>query len=531
MLTPPAMLLNAFVVAVRSHRGPVMRVAMIISIMLSCVGHPNTLHTAWSQDGDRPDASGDAKPPRDAKIPRDAKVPRDATENQSPPNNSAPDNSASNNPAPTFELSDEVRDAVLPLFRRVNRADVTRVTATMLFDTLVSGRTIDSTRSTFQIASTDEGKYTIYLRQPDQRTRLYSDSKDSRVALAPDAYVDLPETLSNQQVVIRPPVILGPYPEPVLALSMAGVDPAVTFLGGMRSVQVLDRMKFDDKIPAVHLRGVQTDRIVWDFWISEDDDPRPLRLLIDMTPMLIASQKVPVPAGYSQQIRYDFDTFRTDGTLKSDLFMYKPSAKAKRYDSVQQYLQTVAAKIREENRNASDAESNQPGPSDEPSTPKTEPDDDDSATNPTHRLNGKYAPNFRALDLAGGIVDTRTIRGRVRVIDFWATWCEPCLEAMPMIRSVTDRYGNDKVVLLSVNTGESKQRVTAFYRRNRIRTPTLLDPDGKIADGFDAQRIPQTYVVGADGVVTAVLTGYSQPKDSARRLSDAIDAALAKGKG
>lgn len=391
---------------------------------------------------------------------------------------------------PQFELTEDVRQALLPLFRRIAESNVTRVTVEMLNDSLVNGSVVDSSRGLFQIASRKPNDFTIYLKETDRRTRLYSDGNQMIVALAPDSYVKLPEPMELQDVVTSVPVIMGPYPEPILALSMAGVDPAISWVGGMEVIEVADRANFADGRPAIHLVGRQADGVAWDLWISNDDSPEPLRMLFDLTPMLIQSQKMPIPAGYSQQIRYDFKSFRTSGDLQDSLFRYTIKPSATQYDSVDQYY------------------------------------NEQQLSGEKHPLVGETAPNFRAADLNGKVIDSRQLKGRILVIDFWASWCKPCLEAMPMIEAVTKQMRDKNVVMLSINTGEQKQAVQKFYRDEKITIPTLLDPEGKIADGFKADRIPQTTIVDSNGIVTDVLTGFNNSDDAAERLKAAIERAL-----
>lgn len=391
---------------------------------------------------------------------------------------------------PGFVLGDEVREALFPLFKRVNSAKVTRTTVEMLNDSLVSGREVDSRRGVFQIASQTPNQFTIYLKEPDRRTRLYCDGENLIAAMTPEAYVELGEAVDLQSVVTNAPVIMGTYPEPVLALSIAGVDPAITFLGGMESLVIADRDDFgDDKIPAVHLVGTQADGVTWDLWIRSDDQPQPLRMLVDLTPMILQSGEMEVPAGYSQQIRYDFLSYRTSGSVDPSLFKYEVKPEAKKYSSIANFYQERAEQA------------------------------------DVHPMVGQKAPAFLASSTKGGVVDTRQFSGKVLVVDFWASWCKPCLEAMPMIQEVASSF-DDSVELLVINTGQPRQEVREFLAEQKIELESLLDEQGKIADGFQADRIPQTTIVARDGTIVRVLEGFSNRQDAGDRLRQAIEEAL-----
>ena len=96
---------------------------------------------------------------------------------------------ASENPlpqdaAPSFVLTDDVSDVLVPLFSAIAKAEVSRATVEMLTDSLVGGSVVDSQKSTYQIASMQPDKFTVYLKEPDQRTRIYCDGKSMAIAVA-----------------------------------------------------------------------------------------------------------------------------------------------------------------------------------------------------------------------------------------------------------------------------------------------------------------------------------------------------------
>lgn len=386
-----------------------------------------------------------------------------------------------------IKISDEVRETLMPLVQSIRDAKVSRATVSMLADSVMSGEVVESRKSTFQIAAKAPDKYTIYLKEPEQRTRVYCDGKELVVAVAPDAYFRVPEVTSIQKAVTGLTIPLGPYPEPLLALTLASCDPSVSFIGGMKSLKVLDREPFKSKIPAVHLHGVQTDEVTWDLWISDDpDDPQPLRLLIDLTPMLVASDQVHVPSGFSYQIRYDFLTWRVSGKLKDNLFTFKPTGDATEYESLQDYFQKIAG------------------------------------ANGVHPLLGQPAPSFQTQTVDGRQLSSEALKGRVVVVDFWTTTCKACLAGMPTIKKVADRFANNGVVLLEINTGQSEREIKSFMEDSGIKMNFLMDETGKIADGFVADAIPQTVVIGKDGLVESVHLGFAGDEALEERLTDEL---------
>ncbi|WP_162273219.1 redoxin domain-containing protein [Rubripirellula obstinata] len=395
----------------------------------------------------------------------------------------------------SIQITEEVRAALMPLIDSIRDAKVSRATVRMLTDSVMSGEVVESREATFQIAAKNPGKFTVYLKEPEQRTRVYCDGKQMVAAMAPDAFFRLPNAVSIQKAVTALTVPLGPYPEPVLALTMAGCDPSITFVAAMKSIEVVDRKPFKGKIPAIHLHGVQADAVTWDLWVSDDEkDPQPLRLLIDMTPMLAASDQVHVPAGFSYQVRYDFLTWRVKGDLKDNLFTFKPAKGATEYESLEDYFQQIAG------------------------------------SKGYHPLLGQPAPRFKTQTVDQRKFDLKSLKGRVVVVDFWTTTCKACLAGMPTVKKVTDRYSKKGVVLLEINTGQDLETVQDFLKDTGIEMNILMDEEGKIADGFIADAIPQTVLIGKDGLVESVHLGFAGEEALEKRLTDELDVLTVGGR-
>ncbi len=122
-------------------------------------------------------------------------------------------------------------------------------------------------------------------------------------------------------------------------------------------------------------------------------------------------------------------------------------------------------------------------------------------------LVGKAAPDF-TLDLLGGrkfhLADNK---GKVIVLDFWATWCGPCLQAMPQIDKVTHEFADKGVQLVAVNLQESPDKITALLERVKLSPTVALDRDGVVAERYAAHAIPQTVVIDREGKVTRLFVG------------------------
>ena len=118
-------------------------------------------------------------------------------------------------------------------------------------------------------------------------------------------------------------------------------------------------------------------------------------------------------------------------------------------------------------------------------------------------LVGRPAPPFALAPVGGGApVTSESLRGRPLVLNFWATWCAPCLEEHETLQRAGASLGGD-VQFLGVVYEDEEDRVKAFQQRYGSTYPSLLDPDGKAAIAYGVAGVPETYFVDADGVIRA----------------------------
>ncbi len=90
-------------------------------------------------------------------------------------------------------------------------------------------------------------------------------------------------------------------------------------------------------------------------------------------------------------------------------------------------------------------------------------------------------------------------RGRVTVINFWATWCPPCVQEIPSLNRLQQRMAGRPFTLVSVNYAEPRERVQAFLKRVPVDFPVLIDPDGRTAARWQVMAFPSTFVIGPAG--------------------------------
>ena len=140
-------------------------------------------------------------------------------------------------------------------------------------------------------------------------------------------------------------------------------------------------------------------------------------------------------------------------------------------------------------------------------------------------LLGKDAPTFKLALLAGGDFDLSQQQGRVVVLDFWATWCGPCIKSLPGLIETMARFPMEQVTFVGLNQAEAPAQVKRFLETRGWNLPVAMDAGQNVARQYGVDGIPHTVVVGPDGKVAWVRTGYSPDGDTA--VAAAVEKLLA----
>ena len=123
---------------------------------------------------------------------------------------------------------------------------------------------------------------------------------------------------------------------------------------------------------------------------------------------------------------------------------------------------------------------------------------------------GSESPDFSAADMQGRqFTLSELLDSRVVVLDFWATWCGPCLLAMPGLQEVHEEFSGRGVEILAVNLGEDLEQIEGFLDENGYTFPVVADEDLAIAELFGVSGIPAQVVVNREGLVESIQVGYS----------------------
>ncbi len=139
---------------------------------------------------------------------------------------------------------------------------------------------------------------------------------------------------------------------------------------------------------------------------------------------------------------------------------------------------------------------------------------------PTDRLpSGMKLPKGQLAWVSGGegAVNPADLKGRALLINFWATWCEPCREELPVLIKLQERYGGDQFTILGVSE-ERPEKVKAFAERMGINYGLLRDPGGRFGSRFNVKNIPFSIFVNHEGRVVGDITGELDYDDGVERI-------------
>jgi thiol-disulfide isomerase/thioredoxin len=250
------------------------------------------------------------------------------------------------------------------------------------------------------------------------------------------------------------------------------------------------------------VNGTECDRLKfqqagldWDIWVATGDQPKVVRIVPDMGKALseIAdAEEMPDQLKQLQDMKMefvvDFTGWAFNPELPADRFAFTPPEGAELAESLFEGLDVGGEE---------------------------------------HPLLGRPAPDL-TLDLhGGGRLDLAALKDKkVVVLDFWASWCGPCVKGMPIVAGVAEDFKDRDVVLYAVNLREDKETIEGFLKEHQLTLNVALDPDGSSGDAYAVEGIPQTVLIGRDGRVEAVHVGLLP--DLKKKLTSELES-LVKG--
>lgn len=143
---------------------------------------------------------------------------------------------------------------------------------------------------------------------------------------------------------------------------------------------------------------------------------------------------------------------------------------------------------------------------------------------------GSAAPGFSSKSAkSAALKKLSKYKGKVVVVDFWATWCKPCKKELPVLQKLYKKYKKKGLVVVGVNVepNKSKKQLKAFLSElgTDVSFKILQDKDHAIADAYGPETMPSSFIIGRDGKIVHIHSGYRGSKD-AKKIEKAIKKAL-----
>lgn len=123
---------------------------------------------------------------------------------------------------------------------------------------------------------------------------------------------------------------------------------------------------------------------------------------------------------------------------------------------------------------------------------------------------GDTAPDFTVEMFDGERITLSDLRGKVVLVNFWATWCPPCRQELARVeKDLIERFSGRDFVLLPISRGEQRETVAAFREKMNYTFPMGLDPEKAVYDLYASNYIPRNFLVGRNGKIVLTTTGYT----------------------
>jgi peroxiredoxin len=227
-----------------------------------------------------------------------------------------------------------------------------------------------------------------------------------------------------------------------------------------------------DSVRCHHCRFEQ-EEFNWEIWIDAGEKPLVRKIVPDLTKQFAKAEGI--MQGAKMEYVVNFKDWNVEPKFTEADFAFTPPEGAEKVDSLFEGLADAAAE--------------EEGP---------------------HPLLGQPAPAFKTVGLDDKQIDLAAHVGKdIVMLDFWATWCGPCVEAMPQVDGVAEKFADRGLVFYAVNVQEDAETIKEFLKTSELEVPVAMDADGKITQSYGVSGIPQTVLIGKDGKVQVVHVGYS----------------------
>ena len=128
---------------------------------------------------------------------------------------------------------------------------------------------------------------------------------------------------------------------------------------------------------------------------------------------------------------------------------------------------------------------------------------------------GDKAPKFTVKTDQGREISPAEFGGKILVLNFWASWCQPCVEETPSLNEFARKYAGQGVVVVGVSVDRNQKLYGDFIRRNAVAFQTARDPESNISASYGTYKVPESYIIGKNGKVLQKVVGPQNWTDPA----------------
>jgi thiol-disulfide isomerase/thioredoxin len=134
------------------------------------------------------------------------------------------------------------------------------------------------------------------------------------------------------------------------------------------------------------------------------------------------------------------------------------------------------------------------------------------------------AADFEGRSLSGQAFQLSSLRGKVVLLDFWASWCEPCKRELPLLAKLAPRLRAQGVEIVTVNIDDNQKNAESFLKEHALQLTVVRDADKHIIGKYEPQKMPSSFAIDKGGVVRAVNAGF-EPGDESKIEHQLLDLA------
>ncbi len=127
--------------------------------------------------------------------------------------------------------------------------------------------------------------------------------------------------------------------------------------------------------------------------------------------------------------------------------------------------------------------------------------------------------------IQGSEIDISAYKGKVVYVDFWASWCSPCVQSFPFMNDLHDKYQKDGLVVLAINLDTEPKAAAAFLEQHPAKFEIMYDPEAKLAKAYELKAMPTSYIYDRQGQLLGSHLGFK--KRDVAELENQIRAVLA----